>query len=217
LGIQGGLTQRNVNYQALYFHDQFDGFTGYTLSTNEEFPGNNFSFSDYNVGLNYSAEVGRKGRVYAGAALHHFTRPQVSFYESTTDGGRLFSKASFQLSANLPTSKSGRIALLPRFLIASQGPHLEMNAGTNVRVSLGQYGSSAIHFGSWVRPVKSVNGMNLDAVVALVGFELNSVLLGLSYDLNPKALQARQRQSAFEISIAYLGSYENESILCPKF
>ena len=51
----------------------------------------------------------------------------------------------------------------------------------------------------------------------MLGFEISSVLLGLSYDLNIGALQAKQRQSAFEISVAYLGNYDNEEIVCPKF
>jgi hypothetical protein len=57
----------------------------------------------------------------------------------------------------------------------------------------------------------------LDAAVVLVGFEVNNVLFGMSYDLNLQALNARQRQGAFELSIAYLGSFESEGIACPKF
>jgi hypothetical protein len=68
-----------------------------------------------------------------------------------------------------------------------------------------------------LRPVRSEQGFNLDAAVVLVGFELNNVLFGMSYDLNLQALNARQRQGAFEISIAYLGSFESEGIACPKF
>lgn len=217
IGLQGGLVQRNVNYDALYFQDQFNGFTGYTLSTEEQYATNNFSFADYNVGLNYSADIGRNGRLFVGGAYHHFMQPRVAFYESVTDGGRLFSRASVQVAANLPLDKRSRFSILPRFLAAAQGPHMEFNAGTNFRAALGQYGSSALHFGGWARPVTGVSGMKLDAVVAMLGIELNNVLFGFSYDLNPRALQANQRQSAFEFSIAYLGSYENESIVCPKF
>lgn len=217
LGIQGGLTQRNVNYESLDFHDEFDGITGYTFGTGEELPENNLSFTDFNVGLNYTAEVGRSGRIFAGLALHHFLQPQVSFYENDDTGDKLYMKISGQLSANIPLSRDGRVSLLPRFLIAKQGPHMEINTGTNFRVAMGQYGSTALHFGSWVRPVRNESAMGLDAVVALVGIEFSNVLVGLSYDLNLRALQAKQRQSAFEISVAYLGEYENEEILCPKF
>jgi len=217
LGLQGGLTQRNVNYEALDFHDEFDGTTGYVFSTGENLPTNNFSFTDYSAGLNYSAQIGRSGGLYAGLALHHFTQPQISFYENTGEGDKLYMKISGQFSANIPLSRDNRASILPRLLFAKQGPHLEINAGANFKTALGQYGSTAVHFGSWVRPVRNDDGFGLDAVVALVGIEFNNVLVGLSYDLNLKALQAKQRQAAFEISIAYLGNYENEEILCPKF
>ena len=217
LGIQGGLTQRNVNYASLTFHDQFDGSTGYTMDTGEDLPINNFSFTDFNAGLNYMAEIGRNGRIYAGLALHHFSQPEISFYENTEKGDRLYRKISGQLSANIPLNRSGRVSLLPRVLVAAQGPHLEINAGTNFRVAMGQYGGTAMHFGTWLRPVRNDDGIGLDAVVALVGIELNSVVIGMSYDLNLRALQYSQRQGAFEISVAYLGNYDNEEIICPKF
>jgi hypothetical protein len=92
-----------------------------------------------------------------------------------------------------------------------------VNTGTNFRFAMGQYGSTALQFGAWARPVRNSDGFGLDAVVALVGIELDNMLFGLSYDLNLKALQANQRQGAFELSVTYLGNYNNEDILCPKF
>jgi len=217
IGMQGGLTQRNVGYASLQFHDQFDGVNGYTFGTGEDLPENNFSFTDYNVGLNYTAQVGRGGRVYAGAAFHHFGQPRTAFFKETKSGAKLYSKYSAQLAANIPLTRDGRVSLLPRFLVASQGPHMQVNTGTNFRVAMGQYGGSAFHFGGWARPVRNADGFGLDALVALAGIEINNVLIGLSYDLNLKALGANQRQGAFEVSIAYLGNYDNEEIMCPKF
>jgi len=53
-------------------------------------------------------------------------------------------------------------------------------------------------------------------LVTLVGFELNNVLFGLSYDLN-LGETANFNRTTFEFSVAYLGEYEDELILCPKF
>jgi type IX secretion system PorP/SprF family membrane protein len=217
LGVQAGLTQRSVNYESLQFHDQFDGSTGYTFGTGENLPGNNISYTDYNVGLNYTAKIGRYGAVFAGLALHHFLQPNISFSESTNPGDKLYRKFSGQFSANIPLQRNNRVSLLPRVLFAFQGPHMEINAGTNLRFVMGQYGTYALHFGTWLRPVRNTDGLGMDAVVALVGFEFSNVVLGFSYDLNLHALQANQRQGSLEISVAYLGNYENEEILCPKF
>ncbi|MBK8965843.1 MAG: PorP/SprF family type IX secretion system membrane protein [Saprospiraceae bacterium] len=216
LGIQGGLTQRNVNYESLEFQDEFDGLSGYVLPTGEVLPENNFAYPDFNVGLNYSARFGRTGAFFAGLAMHHIMEPRVSFYGDDLPGEKLYRKLSAQVSANIPIGTS-RTSFLPRVLFAQQGPHMQINAGANFRTALGKYGSTAFHIGGWLRPVRTESSFGLDAVVALVGIEFNNVLFGLSYDLNPNALSFGQRQGAFEISIAYLGEYQNEEILCPKF
>lgn len=217
LGIQGGLTQRNVTYGSLDFHDEFDGTSGYTMGTGEDLPENNFSYGDLSVGLNYMAEIGRDGRIFAGLGMHHVTTPQISFYENSAEGDQLYQKYSAQVAANIPFDRENRVAMLPRFLIASQGPHMEINTGTNFRIAIGQYGGSALHLGSWVRFVRNDDAIGHDAIVAMAGFEFSNVLIGMSYDLNLRALEAKQRQGAFEISIAYLGEYENEEVICPKF
>ena len=222
IGVQGGLTQRNVNYGSLNFHDEFNGTTGYTGVSSELLPGNNFAFPDLNVGINYTSQFAGEGSFFAGASIHHVLQPKISFYENSAvnsipKGGRLYPKINAQLSASIPFDKSNRVSMQPRVLAAMQGPHMEINAGTNFRFALGQYGGSAIHFGTWARPVRNDGGFGFDAVVALIGLEINSMLFGMSYDLNLQALQANQRQGAFEISVSYLGNYDNEKVLCPKF
>lgn len=216
LGVQGALSQRNVNYESLNFQDEFNGVDGYTLPTGEDLPENNFAYSDFNVGLNYSARFGRSGAIFAGAALHHILQPDISFFDNGAGGEKLFMKISGHLAANIPI-KNSRTAFMPRALFAKQGEHIQVNAGANFRTALGKYGTTAFHIGGWARPVRNNDSFGLDAVVALVGIEFNNVLFGLSYDINLKALSFNQRQGAFEISIAYLGEYENEAILCPKF
>ena len=222
VGIQGGLTQRNITYGSLNFHDEFDGTTGYTGTTSELLPANNFSFPDLNVGVNYTSKFAGEGRFFAGASLHHALQPKVSFYVDPTDitvtqGGKLYPKFNVQLAASIPFDRSNRVSMQPRVLAALQGPHMEINAGTNFRFALGQYGGSAIHFGTWARPVRNNGGFGFDSVVALFGMEINSMVFGFSYDLNLGALQANQRQGAFELSVSYLGDYDNEKVLCPKF
>ena len=111
------------------------------------------------------------------------------------------------------------VQMLPRALVYSQGPHLAINTGTNFRFLVDDVKGVAIHLGSWVRPVKNeLDQFFMDSVVGMVGLELNNFLLGLSYDANLNDInQSRRGQGAFEISIAYLGEYDDETVLCPKF
>jgi type IX secretion system PorP/SprF family membrane protein len=215
-GLQAGLTQRNVNYNALNFHDEFDGQTGYTIPTGEDLPENNLSYGDFNVGLNYSAKLYGENAIFIGAAMHHFLKTNVSFYNQLPNGGRLYPKYSLSAAGTFLIRESTSIN--PRLLFANQGQHMELNVGANVRQKMGEYGASAFHLGTWARPVRNAGGFGFDAAVLLAGFEINNILLGISYDLNIRSASVfKQGQGALEISVAYLGNYDNEEIICPKF
>ena len=222
LGAQAGISQRNFSYQNLVFEDQFSGSSGYDNPTGEIFPENNFAIADFAVGLNYSYSPVRSIGVYAGAAMHHILEPEVSFFASSEDPDRaesntLLRKYSAYLNLRVPIGES--IQFHPRALLYNQGPHLALNAGSNIRFLVDDINGTALHVGGWLRPVRNADdSFSLDAVVAMVGIEYNSFLLGISYDARMNALGTqRQRGGAIEISIAYLGEYEDEVVLCPKF
>jgi len=157
VGIQGGLAQRNVNYEKLFFEDQFNALDGYIGESIEDLPANNFSFADLNVGLNYTIQISKKSTLIIGGAMHHVLRPRTSFYykkdDPETSQERLYSKYSGQLSAVL--GLSDKVSLIPRALFSLQGPHMRLNAGTNVRMKLNRHNSNALQIGAWVRPVRT--------------------------------------------------------------
>ena len=69
LGVQMGLTQRNVNYETLNFQDQWNGVTGYSLPSSERLPENNFGYNDLTVGLNYTVQLDNKTSIFAGGSF----------------------------------------------------------------------------------------------------------------------------------------------------
>ena len=220
LGFQGALNQRNLNYEDLYFSDQFNGVDNYSSLSGEDLPINNFAFADFSVGLNYSVQPKKDMGVFIGLAMHHFFSPSISFYnpeEDFTPENELFTKYSAQISLQLPLGQ--KVQLLPRALAAVQGPHFVGNAGANLRFLLSNNGGLALHLGSWLRPVWNENqAFGMDAGVGMIGLEYSNVLFGVSYDAHLTDLAtSRQGQGALEISIAYLGNYNNDTILCPKF
>jgi hypothetical protein len=158
--------------------------------------------------------------VFAGAAFHHITQPQNSLYSEDPDilgDNRLFMKIVGHVGAQLPMGRKGQFQ--PRAIYYKQGPHTEINAGANLRFSLSDYNDTNFFFGGWLRPVSNESGdFSLDAVVALVGFQLTGFQVGLSYDVTTSALaNVTSGRGAFELSIMYVGSYENESVICPTF
>jgi type IX secretion system PorP/SprF family membrane protein len=221
LGFQAGIAQRNINFGNVTFEDQFNGTTGYSDPTAERLPENNYAFADYSVGLNYVySPKASKMRVFAGAAMHHFLSPSVSFFhksDSDTDlpDNLLATRYSGQLSAQFPVSKG--ISILPRMIFDKQDEHMKLDAGANFRLNTSEYRNVAIHVGGYVRPVTDQdNSFRMDAVVGLVGLEFNNVLIGMSYDVYLGRTSNFSRGS-FEFSVAYLGEYEDDLILCPKF
>ena len=219
LGFQLGLSQRNVNYDNLTFQDQWNGVNGYSLPRGERLPENNFGYSDLSTGINYSINPEPKVAFFAGLAYHHFNKPNVSFFKGADIPKQpLYSRISAQLAAQFPINKEHTLMMSPRILVASQGPHFEVNAGTNFRIEVDKTYGTSLHLGGWVRPVKNIDGFNIDAVVLMAGLEYNSVLLGFSYDLNLPTLQKYKRTAnVFEISLIYLGEFENDELLCPTF
>ncbi len=220
LGFQAGISQRNINFNDLIFDDQFNEINAFDLPTLETLPINNFTFGDYSVGLNYQHLVTKRFSFFGGAALHHIFEPSISFYENRLDE-RLDVPLARNISAHggAVIALGSRYQLSPRVLFMTQGPQMQINAGSNLRIRLDQYNSSAIYVGAWTRFANdAINSVLNDAVIAMVGLEIDGVLLGLSYDLNTEAINTfNTRQGSFELSIAYLGEYDNETILCPKF
>ena len=221
LGIQGGINQRNINYEDLTFDDEYNGTTGFFNPTREILPGNNFSFDDWAIGLNYAFIPGRRTSFYAGLSLHHIFEPQVSFFPTDTDimyeGNTLFRKFGAQVSASIPLSD--KYSIQPRLVGSLQGPHFQAVTGSNVRIALSEYDYSALHIGGWVRPVRNFDdSFSLDAAIIMLGIEYRNILFGLSYDATLVDLQTTRRgQGAFEFSVSYSSNTQNESLLCPKF
>ena len=219
-GFQFGINQKTLAYNDLTFNDQFNGSTGFVLPTGENLPQNSFSFGDLAAGLQWSLSPRDRMSIYAGLAVHHITRPDVSFYQDDDDieiDSRLHTKFAGHLGLQLPITD--KISLQPRIMTYIQGPHVEINTGANLAFKLSEYNDTNVILGGWFRPVTDVEGSyNLDAAVILVGFQMAGLQFGVSYDVNVSNLSnATNGRGALEFSAMYIGNYENESVICPTF
>ena len=222
-GLSFGIGQRNVNYGNLTWQDEFtirpSGDIGFFGSTTEELPENNISYLDLSAGINYSIQPKDRPAIFFGLSAHHLNQPDLSFYRRTDnslDKQPLYRKFSTYLASSIALAPG--VSLQPRVLAQVQGPSVEALAGTNLRMAIDANSTTAIHIGSWVRGVKTTTGFGGDAVVGLIGFEYKNVLLGTSYDLGISSFTAGARgRGALEISLAFLGNYENDSLQCPQF
>ena len=223
LGIQIGLIQKSINYEDLFFQDQFNSINDFNLPTGELLPANNFAFIDFVVGLNYSIAPTKGRKYFAGLSYAHITTPNISFYkfDITPDptlirDNALFAKLTGYAGMSMTTSE--RMEIQPRVLFLAQGPHTEVNIGTNFKYKLDDYGDKNLHFGPWIRTVNNISGFGVESIVASIGIELKNILFGLSYDHNiGDLISDRKGLNALEISITFLGEVDNDDGFCPTF
>lgn len=220
-GVYFGLVQRNINFESLVFDDQFNGLDGYTFGTLENLPENNYAHGDLGVGINYSVTPSQRSQFGAGMSLSHIVGASLSFFRKTPetadfDDAMLLRKFASYASANF--ALNARTRLLPRVVYQLQGPHSLLNFGSTVRMDLNEYNTNALHLGAGMRLAKRLDSLQPSAMYGIVGFELSSFLIGLSYDLNLEDLSnERLGQNVFELTITFIGEYENASTFCPTF
>lgn len=226
-GAQYGIQQRSLGYGELTFQDQFNGIDGFQGDLGAELlPENSRSFGDVQLGINYSILPQRKSiGLFAGAAIHHVTQPELSFYadraptvvdtiEVTNTLYRRYSAyATLRIPLNINTEFSPRIYLL------RQGEHALVNLGGSLRLLTDDASGTAIHLGAYLRLVQGIEGAAVESATGLFGLEVSSFLFGLSYDagLGSQGVSARHR-GVIELSVTYTGmSEDDEAVPCPKF
>ena len=217
VGINFGVVQRSLSYQNIFFSDQFNGLNNYNQLSAEDLPENNYAIGDFSAGIVYQVSNDNNLGLYTGLSFWHLNKPNSSFYNTEEFDGN---------DVNLPVRYSGFIAgriplgdglqLLPRLNANYQNNRLDVNAGTTFRVLIDKYKGTAIHFGSWVQTDFETDLQpRFDYLVGMVGIEYSNILFGFSRDFNLTNLSNGRK--TWELSVAYLGNYDDELVLCPKF
>ncbi|MBK9984170.1 MAG: PorP/SprF family type IX secretion system membrane protein [Saprospiraceae bacterium] len=224
-GMNVGVAQRNVNYENVYFNDQFNGLDQYSLGTAENLPNNNFAFMDMGLGVRYSSSASKYSSFSFGFSVDHLIGNSISFYKHSLDDETYVllpdSKIDRKLTGylSMEISSNELIAFLPRLLWQVQGPHQMIAAAGLVKFDLTNYNNSAFHIGGGVRLNQtSSTGLKPSAVYILTAYEVKGLLIGLSHDILVNNLnEGHTGKGAFELSISFTGFYENDDSICPSF
>ncbi len=222
-GFSFGIAQRNMNYENIYFNDQFDGLDQYSLSTSELLPANNFAVMDIGLGVSYRTSLSRYSNLSFGIAGDHLTGSSVSFYAHSIEPDpdipdvTMDRKITAFLSMELASNQY--ISLLPRLLWQVEGSHQMIAAAAVVKFDITNYDTKALHLGGGVRfNQSSPSGLNASALYLMMAYEMEGLLIGLSHDITLSNLNILSPgKGAFELSISYTGMYENEDAMCPTF
>jgi type IX secretion system PorP/SprF family membrane protein len=193
-GVQVGIINKSFDPSKMTFDNQYDPDGGYdpNMSSGEIFTTTSVSRPDINAGLMYQRGWGRSDirfKPFAGISFSHINRPNETFI---IDGNKAPIKTSIYAGAGIAVND--RTEICPSTMILSQDQFKETTFGASVKYSLDK--NNAIHFGIY-------NRMD-DAVIAYAGYQLNQVMLGMSYDANTSELSNSGKGiNAFEISLSW--------------
>jgi type IX secretion system PorP/SprF family membrane protein len=223
IGFQGGLLQRAVNYENLSFQDQFNAIDGYTNATGEFLPPNNITVPDLSAGAYYSMSPSKKTNIHLGLAYQHFNQPNVSYYNDPVILNNSINKTSaypsrFTLHGGVQLMTNYRLDISPRFIFLQQGKKQVTQLSTLFRFKFAERTGQYFHLGPQLRMVKDAGGSSLESASLMLGFEKNNFILGLSYDWGISSVIKDSRNfSTLEISLMYIGEYDNDTNFCPQF
>lgn len=184
LGVQGGLTSLTIDYSALRFDAQYNGFYyDPSLANNEQFTRDSRTHPDVHAGLVYRYTPSRRERIEAGIALFNLTTPDIAFFDASPSP--LDRRTAVHVTTQFPVS--AKVDVLPMLRFMKQGTFQELDLGGMARyILLDHYGVvHALQGGLFWRAA--------DAGYLYAGLECEDWTFGVSYDVNLSDLEPASR------------------------
>lgn len=217
IGFGGGLVQKRVDVTKLTFDAQWnDKFFDIDLPNQEPFIGNNASYADLSLGINYSWFTSDKFYLNGGVSVQHLNTPKETFFNPNTVDARLARRYNAFINASIKLSD---VTILNPHVYYSQ-----MSKSTETVIGLdGQYNLSGV--GGTTQLLLAFNYRNKDAVSPGVGIQLGNTQFMFNYDATTSSLKTYSNyRNAYEFSLVWKGMYDGtsaaeKSVRCssPKF
>ncbi len=215
-GFEARYFNKRIDWDKLNFGDQISDRWGFVYNTKEVTPGKlSKSGPDFSVGI-----LGYNKSFFIGAAVHHLTEPNEGFLTNSTNSHlprkfTLHAGAVFDVNIEYYRGKRMRRrvedpTISPNFIFQWQRNLKQFNYGF-------YYNKYPLILGIWYRH----SFANIDAVIALLGLQVNMLKIGYSYDLTVSKLGAGTGGS-HEISVGWKLPCKPEKkrikvIHCPTF
>jgi type IX secretion system PorP/SprF family membrane protein len=213
VGIMPGVIQNSIDYNALYYDNQWNG-NQYdpTLPHNELLGKSSSANFDLSIGAQWFYQQSVRQFYNAGFSISHLTQPKIDLFASNNI--RLNTKYLFHLASKIPVSND--LDLVPSLMMSFQGPYYETMFGTLLKYnrSTNYMEETSLNFGLFYRYA--------DALVVMTGFEYKNINFGLSYDINLSRLRiASHVLGGLEFAVSYTFNRNNnkrvKEIPCPIF
>lgn len=217
-GINAGWSNKRINTTNLKFPDQFDGkfFDNKNIGTTAlEGFSPNINYVDIQTGINYAFFPSNKIYLNGGVSAWHLNRPRESFFANDIAGydNRIPVRYSAFVNGSIKLNES--VIINPMAYASFQAGTAEIVGGGYLQYNLFGNGEKQLLLGAYTRLG--------DAVIPLVGFEMNSIRISFTYDATLSGVHSyNPRRGAYEFSLIRPGFYsftnrENRQTLCPSF
>jgi len=214
-GFQFSYLQRQLNANQ-FFGDMIDELYGFIYPSFDPFASEDYlstGYTDFSIGMLLNTD-----RFFLGGVVNHITEPNYSFLESYNEG-KLPMKITIHGGTRIVVEDLGWFnntflskfsVLTPHLVIQKQAESEQINIGGSL---------SSDHLALGLSYRRGFN--NSDAIVFLLGYELEKYKIGYSYDLTVSQL-GMSSGGAHEISLQIqLGCFykkpSQNTIPCPKF
>ncbi len=209
-GFNMGWANKSIDQTKLKFPDQFDGkFFDNTLPTTVVLTNNNVSYFDMQAGMNYAYFPQENVYFNAGYSIMHVNRPKETFFSDNTNNGRIPMRHSAFVNGIFKLND--RVLVNPNAYFSMQARATELVFGLNGNYGLSEYGEKQLLAGVYYRLG--------DAVIPMVGFQLNNLQFMFSYDATLSTLSKfNNYRGALEFSLIKKGFYPDNvdrKSLCP--
>ncbi len=212
-GALMGFTNRYIDYSALYFDNQFDGYQyNPSLSTGENFARESRAYFNLQLGFAWHKKLAGRNYFNSGIALANITKPKQSYF----DVNSIQLDRRFNLHGTFQYALNTEWELIPSTQLQIQGKYYELLFGSQLRYILinekGVY--RAIRAGAFYRTA--------DAGYLLVGLDYDKWIASVSYDINLSTLvPASNYRGGLEFSLIYiLDVFKPQKIqhrICPNY
>lgn len=205
--IQLGMIHSHFNPENLTFDNQYIEDVGFdpAISSGEIFSNTSISRPDASFGLMWQRGLGNrklKFRPFGGVSFSHVNRPAETFI---IDQNKLPVKQIYQLGAGIMVKEN--LEIKPQSVVVIQDHFHEIQTGAVASFLVKNY--NKFQAGIFYR--------NQDAVILYTGYQVNSLFIGTSYDINISSLkQASSGKGGFELTLSYIPKAKNKSPELPK-
>lgn len=211
-GFNLGWANKRIDPSGLKFPDQFDGkFFDNTLPTSVILTNTSVSYFDMQAGLNYAYFPTEDVYINAGYSIHHVNKPRETFFNDQTEDGVIPMRHIGFVNAILRVNQ--QLIVSPNVYYTNQARASELIAGMLLNYNLAESGGKQLLGGLYYR--------YKEALIPMVGFQLNNVRFTFSYDVTTSPLKNfNNSRGATEFNIMSNGFYPENTdrqSLCPKF